>query len=106
MEYFETITNFWVVFGFIAIISLNFFGIFLALRAHARLSKWVAAVNDMDWQQVSQLTTDVHKLKEQAQRWRSIENGEKASGSNTVLRNFADQVMAQKAQTNNRMLGG
>jgi hypothetical protein len=48
----------------------------------------------------------VHKLKEQAQRWRSIENGEKASGSNTVLRNFADQVMSQKAQTNNRMLGG
>jgi hypothetical protein len=106
MEYFQTVSNFWVIFGFIATISLNIFGIFLALRAHARLSKWVAAVNDMDWQQVSQLTTDVHKLKEQAQRWRSIENGEKATGSNSVLRNFADQVMSQNAQTKNRMLGG
>ena len=72
------------------------FGGFLAaiaalLYARARVAEFEKSVRDLDWQQVSELSLDVAKLKKASQKWQNNMNAQEA----VSLKNLKEQALMQ-----------
>jgi len=72
------------------------FGGFLAaiaacLYARARVVAFERSVHDLDWQQVSELSLDVAKLKKASQKWQNNMNAQEA----VSLKNLKEQALMQ-----------
>jgi hypothetical protein len=72
------------------------FGGFLAaiaafLYARARVAEFERSVRDLDWQQVSELSLDVAKLKKASQKWQNNMNAQEA----VSLKNLKEQALMQ-----------
>ncbi len=79
------------------------FGGFLAaiaavLYARARVAEFERSVCDLDWQQVSELSLDVAKLKKAAQKWQNNTNAqEKVSQKDLLERALMERMMQQSS---------
>ena len=66
------------------------------LYARARVAEFQRSVADLDWQQVSELSLDVAKLKKAAQKWQNNENANvKVSQKDLLERALAERLMQQ-----------
>lgn len=61
------------------------------LYARARVAAFERSVSDLDWQQVSELSLDVAKLKKAAQKWQNNTNAQEA----VSLKNLKEQALMQ-----------
>jgi len=69
-----------------------------ALYARARVVEFEASVRDLDWQQVSELSLDVAKLKKAAQKWQNNENANvKVSQKDLIERALMERMMQQNS---------
>lgn len=62
-----------------------------ALYARARVAEFQRSVRDLDWQQVSELSLDVAKLKKASQKWQNNMNAQEA----VSLKNLKEQALMQ-----------
>ena len=66
------------------------------LYARARVAEFEQSVRDLDWQQVSELSLDVAKLKKAAQKWQNNENANvKVSQKDLLERALAERLIQQ-----------
>jgi len=66
------------------------------LYARARVAEFEKSVSDLDWQQVSELSLDVAKLKKAAQKWQNNANAqEKVSQKDLIERAYMERLMQQ-----------
>ncbi len=66
------------------------------LYARARVAEFEASVHDLDWQQVSELSLDVAKLKKAAQKWQNNVNAqEKVSQKDLIEQAQIEYLMRQ-----------
>ena len=66
------------------------------LYARARVAEFEKSVHDLDWQQVSELSLDVAKLKKAAQKWQNNTNAqEKVSQKDLLERAYMERLMQQ-----------
>jgi len=66
------------------------------LYARARVAEFERSVRDLDWQQVSELSLDVAKLKKAAQKWQNNTNAqEKVSQKDLLERAYMERLMQQ-----------
>lgn len=66
------------------------------LYARARVAEFEQSVRDLDWQQVSELSLDVAKLKKAAQKWQNNTNAqEKVSQKDLLERAYMERLMQQ-----------
>ena len=66
------------------------------LYARARVAEFERSVRDLDWQQVSELSLDVAKLKKASQKWQNNVNAqEKVSQKDLIERALAERLMQQ-----------
>ena len=66
------------------------------LYARARVAEFESSVRDLDWQQVSELSLDVAKLKKAAQKWQNNTNAqEKVSQKDLLERAYMERLMQQ-----------
>lgn len=66
------------------------------LYARARVAQFEQSVRDLDWQQVSELSLDVAKLKKAAQKWQNNANAqEKVSQKDLLERAYMERLMQQ-----------
>ena len=66
------------------------------LYARARVAEFEQSVRDLDWQQVSELSLDVAKLKKSAQKWQNNTNAqEKVSQKELLERAYMERLMQQ-----------
>ena len=66
------------------------------LYARARVAQFEQSVRDLDWQQVSELSLDVAKLKKAAQKWQNNTNAqEKVSQKDLIERAYMERLMQQ-----------
>ena len=64
------------------------------LYARARVAEFERSVSDLDWQQVSELSLDVAKLKKAAQKWQNNSNAqEKVSQKDLLERALMERMM-------------
>ena len=61
------------------------------LYARARVAEFEKATYDLDWQQVSELTLDVAKLKKASQKWQNNMNAQEG----VSLKNLKEQALVQ-----------
>ena len=61
------------------------------LYARARVAEFEKSVRDLDWQQVSELSLDVAKLKKASQKWQNNMNAQEA----VSLKNLKEQALMQ-----------
>ena len=61
------------------------------LYARARVAEFERSVRDLDWQQVSELSLDVAKLKKASQKWQNNMNAQEA----VSLKNLKEQALMQ-----------
>ena len=73
------------------------FGTIVALLyARARVAEFEASVRDLDWQQVSEISLDVAKLKKAAQKWQNNSNAlEKTTQKDLLERAYMERLMQQ-----------
>ena len=90
--------HFWVYIGITSAIALSIVGIFLSLRAAARLGRLLNVVRDLEWDSVAELAMDVQKLKKQVQRYRNDENAQMKTLQKQALHQAADAVLTQPQQ--------
>jgi uncharacterized protein YaiL (DUF2058 family) len=82
-------------------------GFALALRAAARLGQLLRSLDNLDWESLADLSTDVQKLKKQVQRYRNDENAQMKTAHRTALELAAAQELATQQQQNvTQMRGG
>ena len=68
------------------------------LYARARVAEFEQSVRDLDWQQVSELSLDVAKLKKAAQKWQNNANAqEKVSQKDLLEQAQIEYLMRQNA---------
>ena len=68
------------------------------LYARARVAEFERSVSDLDWQQVSELSLDVAKLKKAAQKWQNNTNAqEKVSQKDLLERALMERMMQQSS---------
>jgi hypothetical protein len=68
------------------------------LYARARVAEFEQSVSDLDWQQVSELSLDVAKLKKSAQKWQNNENaGVKTSQKDLLERALMERMIQANA---------
>jgi hypothetical protein len=68
------------------------------LYARARVAEFEQSVHDLDWQQVSELSLDVAKLKKAAQKWQNNENANvKVSQKDLIERALMERMMQQNS---------
>jgi len=68
------------------------------LYARARVAEFEKSVRDLDWQQVSELSLDVAKLKKAAQKWQNNTNAqEKVSQKDLLERAYMERLMQQNS---------
>lgn len=97
----------WVIIGFFCVSLVSLAGFFLALRAAARLGHLLKALDNLDWESLADLSTDVQKLKKQVQRYRNDENAQMKSAATNALALAAQQeLVAQQQQNVTQMRGG
>ena len=66
------------------------------LYARARVAEFEKSVRDLDWQQVSELSLDVAKLKKASQKWQNNVNAqEKVSQKDLLERALAERLIQQ-----------
>lgn len=66
------------------------------LYARTRVAEFERSVRDLDWQQVSELSLDVAKLKKASQKWQNNVNAqEKVSQKDLLERALMDRMMQQ-----------
>jgi len=66
------------------------------LYARARVAEFERATASLDWQQVSELSLDVAKLKKAAQKWQNNTNAqEKVSQKDLLERAYLERLMQQ-----------
>jgi len=66
------------------------------LYARARVAEFEKSVRDLDWQQVSELSLDVAKLKKASQKWQNNVNAqEKVSQKDMLERALMERMMQQ-----------
>jgi len=66
------------------------------LYARARVAEFERSVRDLDWQQVSELSLDVAKLKKASQKWQNNVNAqEKVSQKDLLERALMERMMQQ-----------
>ena len=66
------------------------------LYARTRVAEFEQSVRDLDWQQVSELSLDVAKLKKAAQKWQNNANAqEKVSQKDLIERAYMERLMQQ-----------
>ena len=66
------------------------------LYARARVAEFERSVLDLDWQQVSELSLDVAKLKKAAQKWQNNTNAqEKVSQKDLLERALMERMIQQ-----------
>jgi hypothetical protein len=64
------------------------------LYARTRVAEFERSVLDLDWQQVSELSLDVAKLKKAAQKWQNNENANvKVSQKDLIERALMERMM-------------
>ncbi len=69
-----------------------------ALYARARVAEFERSVRDLDWQQVSELSLDVAKLKKAAQKWQNNTNAqEKVSQKDLIERALMERMIQQNS---------
>ena len=61
------------------------------LYARAGVAEFELATHDLDWQQVSELSLDVAKLKKASQKWQNNMNAQEA----VSLKNLKEQALMQ-----------
>ena len=67
------------------------------LYARARVAEFEQSVHDLDWQQVSELSLDVSKLKKAAQKWQNNANAqEKVSQKDLIEQAYMQRLMQQQ----------
>ena len=97
----------WVIIGFFCVSSVSLVGFALALRAAARLGQLLKSLDNLDWESLADLATDVQKLKKQVQRYRNDENAQMKTAHRTALELAAAQELATQQQQNvTQMRGG
>ena len=75
------------------------------LYARARVAEFEQSVRDLDWQQVSELSLDVAKLKKAAQKWQNNANAmEKVSSKEMFEIALAQKLQQEKPANNIRMI--
>ena len=67
------------------------------LYARARVAEFEKSVSDLDWQQVSELSLDVAKLKKAAQKWQNNTNAQEA----VSLKSLKEQALMQSLMQQN-----
>lgn len=68
------------------------------LYARARVAEFERSVSDLDWQQVSELSLDVAKLKKASQKWQNNVNAlEKVSQKDLIERALMERMMQQNS---------
>ena len=68
------------------------------LYARARVAEFEKSVSDLDWQQVSELSLDVAKLKKAAQKWQNNTNAqEKVSQKDLLERALMERMIQQNS---------
>tara|TARA_B100002019_G_scaffold285515_1_gene294593 strand:- start:308 stop:619 length:312 start_codon:yes stop_codon:yes gene_type:complete len=66
------------------------------LYARARVAEFERSVRDLDWQQVSELSLDVAKLKKASQKWQNNVNAyEKVSQKELLERALMERMIQQ-----------
>jgi hypothetical protein len=66
------------------------------LYARARVAAFEKATRDLDWQQVSELSIDVAKLKKASQKWQNNANAqEKVTQKELLERAYMERLMQQ-----------
>ena len=66
------------------------------LYARARVAQFEQSVRDLDWQQVSELSLDVAKLKKASQKWQNNVNAqEKVSQKDLLERALMERMIQQ-----------
>ena len=66
------------------------------LYARGRVAEFEKSVRDLDWQQVSELSLDVAKLKKASQKWQNNVNAlEKVSQKDLLERALMERMMQQ-----------
>lgn len=68
-----------------------------ALYTRARVAEFERSVHDLDWQQVSELSLDVAKLKKASQKWQNNMNAQEA----VSLKNLKEQALMQSLMQQN-----
>ncbi|HIA01644.1 MAG TPA: hypothetical protein EYN66_06995 [Myxococcales bacterium] len=66
------------------------------LYARARVAEFERSVSDLDWQQVSELSLDVAKLKKAAQKWQNNANAQEKVSQKDLLEQALMQRMMQQ----------
>lgn len=67
------------------------------LYTRARVAEFERSVHDLDWQQVSELSLDVAKLKKASQKWQNNMNAQEA----VSLKNLKEQALMQSLMQQN-----
>ena len=66
------------------------------LYARVRVAEFERSVRDLDWQQVSEISLDVAKLKKASQKWQNNMNAqEKTSQKDLLERAYMERLMQQ-----------
>lgn len=65
------------------------------LYARARVAEFEASVRDLDWQQVSEISLDVAKLKKAAQKWQNNANAQEKVSQKDLLERALMERMIQ-----------
>ena len=75
------------------------------LYARARVAEFERATRDLDWQQVSEMSLDVAKLKKAAQKWQNNANAmEKVSSKEMFEMALAEKLKRESTGSNVRMM--
>ena len=75
------------------------------LYARTRVAEFERSVRDLDWQQVSEMSLDVAKLKKAAQKWQNNANAmEKVSSKEMFEIALAEKLRQQTPTSNVRMM--
>ena len=83
--------------GFIGFLT----AIAAVLFARARVAEFERSVHDLDWQQVSELSLDVAKLKKAAQKWQNNANAMEKVSSKEMFEIALAQKLQQETPANN-----
>ena len=67
------------------------------LYARVRVAQFERSVHDLDWQQVSELSLDVAKLKKASQKWQNNMNAQEA----VSLKSLKEQALMQSLMQQN-----
>ena len=83
-----------------------FLALFVALNAGARLGKFIKSTNDLNWEDVANLTGDIATVKKTIQTLNNRMNGMNSPKveQEAILANYLSQ--RQKTENNGKLVGG